>query len=58
VKVSITFTTFSSKTKGYDIIRNENGIGIPVISEAKIYDREHIDNDRNGILKNNKYVKP
>ena len=33
--------------KRYDIIRNENDIGITVISETKIYDRDNIDNDRN-----------
>ena len=38
---------FYRKGKQYDIIRNKNDIGITVISETKIYDREHINNDRN-----------
>ena len=43
-----------------DIIRNENTMGITVISKIKMCDRENttikIETHRNGILKNNKYI--
>lgn len=41
------FHIFLSKMKTYDIIDNENGIGITAISEIKIYNQKHIDNYRN-----------
>ena len=41
------FHIFHQKQKRYDIIGNENGIGVTVISEMKIYDLEHNDNDWN-----------
>ena len=47
--ITFTFTIFYRKRKRYDIIRNENDIGITVISKTKIYDREHIDNGRNSL---------
>ena len=42
-----TFIFFHRKRKRYGIFGNENDVGIPVISETKIYSREAIDNDRN-----------
>jgi len=45
--IIFTFTFFYRKRKRCDIIENEDGIGITVISKTKIYDREYIDNDRN-----------
>ena len=51
---------FHRKQKRYGIFGNENDTGIPVISETKIYGREHIDNDRNPskrYLKNSKHIK-
>ena len=41
-----------------DIIRNENTMGITVISETKTYDQEHIDNYWNDILGSDKYIEP
>ena len=54
------FHIFHQKQKRYDIIGNENGIGVTVISEMKIYDWDNIDNDRNlskQYIENDKYVK-
>ena len=51
-----TFTFFHQKRKRYDIIGNENDIGNAVISETKIYGREHIDNDRE-THQNDKHIK-
>ena len=44
---TFTFAFFYLKRKRYNIIENENGIGNVVISETKIYSREHIENDQN-----------
>ena len=54
------FTFFHRKRKWYGIFGNKNDAGIPVISKTEIYDREHIDNNRNPSkrnLKNDKHIK-
>ena len=57
---TFTFTFFYRKQNRYDIFRNKNGVGIPVISKTEIYSREHIDNGWNPskrYLKNDKHIK-
>jgi hypothetical protein len=46
-QITFVFTSFSRKRNRYDIVGNEYGADISVISKTIVVDRKYIDNDRN-----------